>query len=309
MRMLVVGAGALGGYFGARLAQAGRDVTFLVRPARARQLAETGLRVVSPHGDFAIVPRLVTTDTLDGPYDVVLLATKAYTLDAAMTDIAPAIGPQTAILPTLNGLRHLDALAARFGAERLLGGTVIVIATIGPDGEIRQLMPPHEIAFGERSGGTSARVQAIATFMQGAGFTARASENILHDMWEKWVALATAAGLTCLMRGTVGDIMAAPGGQETALAMLAECRAVATAQGYAPRPAFMARATAMVATPGSPFSASMLRDLEGRAETEADHIIGDLLARADAAGVATPLLRLAYCHLGTYAARRARGGI
>lgn len=306
MRMLVVGAGALGGYFGARLVEAGRDVTFLVRPARARQLAEHGLHLVSPHGDLTIAPRTVTAGTIGGAYDVVLLATKSYGLAAAMEDMAPAVGPGTVILPTLNGMRHLDVLAGRFGRERVLGGTAVIMATLGAEGEVRQILPSHDLTFGETGGGASARVQAILAFMQGARFNVRASEAILQDMWEKWVALATLAAGTCLMRGTVGDILTAPGGRETLLGLLEECRTVAAACGVPPRAAFLEQATKMLTKPGSPFSASMLRDMEGGAETEADHVLGDLIARAEQAGVAPTLLRLAYCHLCTYAARRAR---
>ncbi len=307
MRMLVVGAGALGGYFGARLAEAGRDVTFLVRPARARQLAERGLRVVSPHGDFSIVPRTVVAGEIDGAYDLVLVATKSYGLAAAMEDFAPAVGPQTAILPTLNGMRHLDALAARFGAEHVLGGTVVVIATLGAEGEVRQLMPMQGLTFGEIAGGSSARVRAILEFMQDAKVGARASDDVMQDMWEKWVVLSTLAGATCLMRGTIGDILAA-GGRETILALLEESRATAASCGRAPRPAFLESATKSLVTDGSPAAASMLRDMEAGRPTEADHVLGDLITRADQHGVATPLLRLAYLHLRTYAARRAREG-
>ena len=306
MRMLVVGAGALGGYFGARLAAAGRDVTFLVRPARARQLAERGLRVVSPHGDFAIVPRTVVAGAIEGAYDVVLIATKAYGLAAAMEDVAPAVGAATAILPTLNGMRHLDALTARFGAEKVLGGTAVIIATLGAEGEVRQIMPNHRLTFGELAGGMNARVQAIDGFMQGAGFVARASDAVLLDMWEKWITIAALAAGTCLMRGTVGDILAAPGGRETLLALLEECRATAAACGVAPRAAVLGSVTTMLTAEGSPVAASMLRDMEAGGQTEADHILGDLIARAEQQGVATPLLRLAWCHMGTHEARRAR---
>ena len=305
MRMLVVGAGALGGYFGARLVEAGRDVTFLVRPARARQLAERGLRVVSPHGDFSFTPRTVVAGAIDGTYDVVLIATKSYGLAAAMADFAPAVGAETVILPTLNGIRHLDALAARFGTEKVLGGAVVVIATLGAAGEVRQLMPLQSLTFGEIAGGNSARVRAILAFMQDAKVNARASDDVMQDMWEKWVVLSTLAGATCLMRGTIGDILAA-GGRETNLALLEECRATAAACGRAPRSAFLESATKTLTAEGSPVSASMLRDIEAGAETEADHILGDLIARAEQHKVATPLLRLAYCHLRTYAARRAR---
>src|SRR5271165_6604065 len=116
MRLLVVGAGATGGYFGGRLAQAGRDVTFLVRPRRAAQLRADGLQIVSPHGDVTLSPPIVTADTIPGPFDIVLLTVKAFSLDAALADVAPAVGKETMILPFLNGMRHVEAITERFSA-------------------------------------------------------------------------------------------------------------------------------------------------------------------------------------------------
>ena len=139
MKILIVGAGAVGGYFGGRLAQAGRDVTFLVRPARAKQLSQDGLRIISPHGDVVITPKLVSADEIDTPYDVVLLSVKAYALEAAMNDFAAAVGPETMIFPVLNGLRHVELLAKRFGEHAVIGGVCLVAAEIDGEGRIVQL--------------------------------------------------------------------------------------------------------------------------------------------------------------------------
>ena len=235
MRVLVVGAGALGGYFGGRLAEAGRDVTFLVRPHRAEQIARHGLRIESVHGDADLRPRTVLAGAVGGPYDLVLLAVKAYALDTAMDDLAPAVGPATAVLPVLNGMRHLDALGARFGPDRILGGVAQIPATLGPEGQVRHLGRVHDLAFGEAAGGDSARVRAVAALCGGAGFDARASGLIAQEMWEKWAMLAALAGMTCLMRASVGDILAAPGGREAMLAAFAEA-------GRWPRPRGTSRA-------------------------------------------------------------------
>src|ERR1700722_4653430 len=121
MRILVLGAGAVGGYFGGRLAEAARDVTFLVRPARAALLAGPVLKGASLLGDFTVKPKTVTAERLDGPYDLLLLTTKHYDLDQAIEATRPAVGPQTAVLPLLNGLIHLDRLDAAFGAHAVLG--------------------------------------------------------------------------------------------------------------------------------------------------------------------------------------------
>ncbi len=309
MRVLVVGAGALGGYFGGRLLEAGRDVAFLVRPRRGEEIARHGLRIESAHGDAHLRPRTVLAGggDLGGPYDLILLAVKAPALEGAMDDLAPALGAETAILPVLNGMRHLDRLAERFGPERVLGGVAQIPASLGPEGRVRHLGRVHGLTFGEvAGGGASERVRAIAALCEGARFDARASGAIVQEMWEKWVMLAALAGMTCLMRASVGDILAAPGGREALLALLAECRAVAEAAGHAPRPAAVEAATAMLTAEGSPLTASMLRDIEGGGPTEGEHVLGDMADRAERMGVATPLLRLARCHVAAYEARRAR---
>src|SRR3954454_18939681 len=148
MRILVVGAGALGGYFGGRLLEAGRDVTFLVRPRRAEQIARHGLRIDSLHGDADLHPRMVLTGEVSSPYDLVLLAVKAYSLSAAMDDLAPAVGAETAILPVINGMRHLDVLTERFGAQRSLRGLAQIAATLGPEGQgVHRMGPPHNLVY------------------------------------------------------------------------------------------------------------------------------------------------------------------
>jgi 2-dehydropantoate 2-reductase len=304
LRILVVGAGATGGYFGARLLEAGRDVTFLARPRRAAELAR-GLAVVSPFGDVVLpAPPTVTAETLREAFDIILLSCKAYDLESAMDALAPAVGPQTAILPLLNGMRHLDALSARFGPERVLGGFCAISSTLDPDGKILHFIQIHTLAFGERDGARSARVEAIASALSGAKFDARRSENILQDMWEKWVLIAAGAGITCLMRAAIGDIVAA-GGADISLALLEECAEIAAAQGFRPRPASIESTRALLAAPGSTMMASMLRDIERGARVEADPILGDLLARAGEPTHAR-LLRIAYAHLKAYEARRAR---
>jgi 2-dehydropantoate 2-reductase len=305
MRILVVGAGATGGYFGARLAQAGRDVTFLVRPARAEQLRTDGLQIVSPHGDLRLEPRLVDTAQLFPEYDVVLLAVKAFALEAALDDVAPAVGPATMVLPFLNGMRHIDVLTARFGERPILGGVCLVATTLDTLGRILQLGDMQQLVYGERDGTASPRVAALDGLMQGAGFAARSSPQIMQEMWEKWVMLATLGGITCLLRGNVGEIEAAPGGADLALTLLAECGAVATAAGYPPRAEFLQRVRPMLTQPGSPLASSMYRDLQQGRRVEADQILGDLAGRARAFAVPTPILAAAFTNLCVYDTRTA----
>jgi 2-dehydropantoate 2-reductase len=305
MRILVVGAGAIGGYFGGRLLQAGRDVTFLVRPRRAAELASAGLVIKSPNGDVTLKnPPTVQADNLNEKFDVVLLSCKAFDLDDAIKSFAPAVGPQTAIIPLLNGMRHLDVLDGKFGRERVLGGLCAIAVTLNERREVVHLQPMQSLNFGERDGKPSARVSAIAEVMASGKFGAVASEYIIQEMWEKWVFLASLAASTCLMRAAVGTILAVPGGKDFLLGMLDESKAVATAEGYAPRAPFLERTVGMFTAEGSPMTASMFRDIKAGAPVEADHVIGDLIARGDAAKVPVPRLRTAYTHLKAYEKQR-----
>jgi len=305
MRSLVVGAGAIGGYFGGRLLQAGQDITFLVRPKRAGELASAGLVIKSPHGDVTLSnPPTVRADQLTGTFDVVLLSCKAFDLDDAIASFAPAVGPKTAIIPLLNGMRHLDVLEAKFGAAAVLGGQCKIAATLNDQREVVQLAPMQSLSFGERSGGSSERVRAIADIMATGKFDGTASDAIMQDMWEKWIFLATIAGCTSAMRAAIGDIVGAPGGRDFILGVRDECSAVSSANGFAPRAPFLEGSTAMLTAEGSKMTASMYRDILNHAEIEADQIIGDLIARADAAKVPVPRLRMIYVHLKAYEAQR-----
>ena len=305
MRILIVGAGAIGGYFGGRLLEAGRDVTFLVRPGRAAQLASDGLVLLSPRGDASLPrPATVLAQDLDEVFDLVLLSCKAYDLAGAMDAFAPAVGPATVVLPLLNGMAHMDALDARFGAEKVLGGLCVISSSLDAQGRIVHANTLHGITFGERDGAASPRSLAIEAALSGAGFDLRRSAGILQEMWEKWVFIASVAGLTCLMRASIGDIVAA-GATELNLRMVDECCAIAAANGFPPRPPSVERIRSGVTAAGSPMAASMLKDLERGAAVEADHVLGDLLARSGERAQALSLLRVAYLHLKAYEARRA----
>jgi 2-dehydropantoate 2-reductase len=303
MRILVVGAGATGGYFGGRLTQAGRDVTFLVRPARAERLRAEGLQIVSKDGDVTLQPQLVTAGNIAGPYDVVLLAVKSFALDAALDDLAGAVGSATMIVPVLNGMRHIDLLIARFGEAPVLGGLCLIAATVDGQGRIVHMGGAHDLSYGERSGEASARVAALDAALQNAGFTARATTRVIPEMWEKWVTLATLGGITCLMRGTIGDVAAVPGGTDFASAFLDECAAVSSAAGFPMPEGFMTRTRAGMTRAGAPTASSMYRDLQSGNNVEADQILGDLLDRARGFGVAAPLVAAAYANLKVYQAR------
>ena len=306
MRILVVGAGAIGGYFGARLAAAGRDVTFLVRPKRAEQLASGGLFVRSPKGDVKIAaPQVVAEATLREPYDLIFLSCKSFDLEGAMSSFARAVGPDTAILPMLNGMGHIDTLQKRFGARAVLGGQCQISTTLDAEGRVIHLNDMHLMSYGELDGERSARIEAVSADFTGANFDSQLSLTVLQDMWEKWIFIATMAGITCLMRAALGDITKA-GGTPAALSLFEECSAIAAKNDHALRATVGERVRKMLLAPGSTLTASMLRDVESHRKTEHEHVLGDLFARAQ--GTRAPVLEMCLAHLRAYEARRLREG-
>jgi 2-dehydropantoate 2-reductase len=310
MKVLILGAGAVGGYFGGRLVQAGADVTFLVRPQREQTLAKTGLVIRSPLGNAQLPVRTVQKETVRPDYDLVILSCKAYDLDASIAAIGGAVGTNTLILPLLNGMAHLARLEQIFGNARVLGGTCYIAATLDADGTIRHLSKFQGITCGPRAGThahAGALLQEFAQAYAGVPVECKVSADIEQDMWEKFVLLASLAAMTCLMRATVGEILSAADGEALMRETLSTSIAAASAAGHAPRAESLQRTESMLFARGSAFTASMLRDLEAGGRVEADHIVGDMLLRARAAGADTRLLAAAYCHLQAYEARRRRG--
>ncbi|MCD0500517.1 2-dehydropantoate 2-reductase [Achromobacter sp. MY14] len=306
MRLLFLGAGGTGGYFGGRAAQAGADVTFLVREPRAARLRDQGLRIQSPLGDVTLQPKLVTQQTLQGAYDVVVLSCKAYDLASAIDAIRPAVGPNTAVLPIMNGVLQYDVLDREFEPHRVLGGLCQINATLGPEGEVVHLGKHANIVFGERAGpARSERCVALEQALAGGEYVSRLSEDIHQDMWEKYVMLTTLAAATCLMRGSIGQIASTDDGIDILKSLLQESQSVAAASGHAVRPEADAFVQNLISDRTQPMTASMFRDLRQGLPVEADHIVGDMVNRARTLGVDATYLRVAYSHLQVYQAQRA----
>ena len=304
MRILILGAGAIGGYFGARIHAAGGDVTFLVRPARAAQMRRQGLHVSSAFGDLQIAPAVVTRDELAEAFDAIILSCKAFDLDSAMEAIAPAVGERTLVVPLLNGVRHIDTLIARFGGERVLGGVALISAGLESDGGIRHLNKLHGLTIGALGGTPPPELETLSRVLAGAGFDFVLSGDIVQAMWDKIVFLATLAGATCLMRASVGTIMMTLEGESYVSGLLGECAAIAEANGHGLSEAQLAVYRNMLTNRTSPLVASMLRDVETGRPAEAGHILGDMINWANAGKVPAPRLGLAYSHLQAYERRR-----
>lgn len=306
MKVLVLGAGAIGGYFGGRMALAGVDVTFLVRPGRRAQLDRDGLVVESSMGNFRVPVKAIEAAELRAEYDVVLLTCKSYDLESAMNSIAPAMQGSCVVVPMLNGMSHLDTLDQRFGRDNVLGGLCAIMATMKKDGTIVHLGPLHRIVVGPRTPGARDRAKAFTDALALSKVEAELSDVIEQDLWEKVVFLSAAAALTCLFRGNMAEILGAAGGPQAVDRMLKTNMEIAAAVGFPLRPAAVEFCNLRLKTP-SGLTASMLRDLESGNAVESDHIVGFMLDLARKHQLDDTMLSVAFTHLKTYENRRAAG--
>jgi len=282
------------------LLKGGGDVTFLVRPRRAAQLAERGLVVKSVDGEVVTGVRTVQAGEIGGPYDVVFLD-----LDRAIDEFLPALAPNGAVLPVLNGINHIAVLQDRLGAARVLGGVVIFLVTMTPAGEI--VVPGHgtgQTSFGELTGERSARCEAIRAALAAGGVASTVSEKIVTEMWGKFCGMTASSTVAVVTCSRAGAVATAPAGAAFVAATFDECARVTTAEGYPPPANIREIVLGMWSQPGSDYGPSMLHDLENGRPTEGDHIIGDMVRRADRLGVAVPILRAALCNLQIYEAHR-----
>jgi 2-dehydropantoate 2-reductase len=307
VRFLIVGAGALGGYYGGMLLKGGADVTFLVRPRRGAQLAEGGLVIKRAESEFSTPVKAVSAGAIGGPYEVVLLACKAYDLDAAIDDFAAALSTDGTVLPVLNGINHIETLAARCGRERVLGGVGMVNAELSPEGAVAfRLAMDNHISFGELDGQRSARCLEIQHAFAAGAMPAAVSDRIVAEMWGKFCGYAAVATLATLTRARAGEVAAAPSGAAFVAAVLAECDQVIAAEGYPPPPEIGNFLRGLYSRLGSDYRPSIAVDMEAGRPTEGEHTIGDLVRRAERRGLDTPILQAALCNLQIYEARRKR---
>ncbi|WP_445613596.1 ketopantoate reductase family protein [Geobacillus sp. YF-1] len=309
MRVLVVGAGAVGGYFGGRLLEKGVDVAFLVRERRKRELEERGLVIRSVHGDAVLRPKLIVAGEADGPFDVVVFASKAYHLTGAIADAKPYVGEATMVLPLLNGIAHMESLWAVFGRENVLGGLCFIETTLNEKGEIVQTSSAHDVRFGEWPSGRTERVAALEALFSGANARFRLSEQIAADMWNKYLFIATMSGVTTLFRAPIGPIRS--GGEYGTVIidrLFQEIETIIKAHGAPLTDEMAKRQRAQLEQIAPTMKSSMQRDMEKGLPIEAAHLQGYLLKLARQHGIAAPMLEAVYHNLFLYeeslAARR-----
>lgn len=300
MKILIVGAGGIGGYFGARLAEAGQDVTFLVRSRRKAQLEQTGLNINSVNGDVKLVPKLLTAQQQGEPFDLVILTTKSYQLEAAIEDIRPFVGEGGMILPLLNGISHVDDLVAAFGEERVLGGLCFIETTLDENGTIIQTSPMNQLVFGERSGKETARILEVQSAFEGTKADFVLSANIEQDMWHKYLFITAMSGITAAMESPIGPIRDLESGQRTISALLHELVSVMKAIGAPVKETIAEDQLAKINSLQPGMKSSMQRDMEKGQATEAGHLQGYLLQKALAEELPVPVLDAIYTKLEIY---------
>ena len=260
-------------------------------------------------GEIRMPVKAVLVGAVAGHYDIILLCCKAYDLDDAVAAIAPVVGPDSAILPVLNGMRHMEVLSNRFGARRVLGGLTLVNTALTPDGEIVQSqISLNSISCGEQSEADSARCGQIKQDFDAAGVELSVSSEIIRDMWGKFFAMAGSSAIAVLTRARASAVAIAPAGTALVSSVIDELGRVVAARGYPAPAAMIDLLSTLWSNRESNYGPSMLVDIKNGNRTEGEHIIGDIVRHAEAEGISVPVLTAALCSVQAYEAQRlARG--
>ncbi len=298
MRVAVIGAGGVGGAFGAALAKAGADVTFVARGAHLAAIRANGLRIEGGRGETVVSPAQATDDPATiGPVDFVLFCVKLWDVESAGAAIKPLIGPTTAVIPLQNGIDSAERLIPILGAPAVMGGVAQISATIAEPGVIRQVGTFMRLVFGELEGGKSARGEAFLALCQNAGFDATHSDQIVTELWMKFILLATNSALTAATRTPVGVLRDDPDIAPLFARASAEVAAVGRAKGVKLPDDVAERIAAF--TRGAPptMMASMAHDLIRGNRIELPWLSGKVVSLGRELGVPTPVHEVLYAVL------------
>ncbi|UJA80819.1 2-dehydropantoate 2-reductase [Bacillus cereus] len=300
MRILVLGAGGVGGFFGGRLVEKGEDVTFLVRSKRKKQLEERGLVIRSVNGDFSFQPKLITKEDRTAPFDVILFSTKAYHLNEAIQDLKPFVGESTVIIPLLNGIAHVSLLQKEFGEEKVIGGLCFIETTLNDEGEIVQTSAANRLVFGEMKSQHAEKIKHISKAFAGTKSSFVLSENITQDMWHKYLFITVMSGVTTLMRAPIGPIRESEGGRDFIQNLFEECMQIMRCIGAPIKDNIAEEHMKTMDKISYNMKSSMQRDMEKGSSIEGTHLQGYLLDVAQQFSIEAPLLGAVYQNLKVY---------
>lgn len=300
MRILVLGAGGVGGFFGGRLVEKGEDVTFLVRSKRKQQLEEKGLVIRSVNGDFSFQPNLITKEDRTSPFDVILFSTKAYHLNEAIVDLKPFVGKNTVIIPLLNGIAQLSLLQKEFGVEKVIGGLCFIETTLNNEGDVVQTSVANRLVFGEIKPQDSARIKRISKTFADTKASFVLSENILQDMWHKYLFITVMSGVTTLMRAPIGPIRESDGGREFIRNLFEESVQIMKSMEVPVKDNIVEEHMKTIDKISYDMKSSMQRDMEKGSLIEGKHLQGYLLKLAEEMSIDVPLLSVVYQNLKVY---------
>ena len=290
MKILVLGAGAVGGYFGGRMAEAGMDVTFLVREKRQKKLEKSGLKIRSPKGDFVTSPNLVTINNVDSIYDVILFTNKAYDLDEILQSPFP-VKDGSIIIPLLNGYAHMEQLRNKFPNARLFGGIAHIFSTLNDEGEIHHFNDIHSLTFGHLNNADETDGRRFFDSCSSANFSIKYSDDIIVDLWHKWVLITTVAGATTLFNATIGEIASTEHGIAFITDLHDECVTIAKSEKIKVNDDDLAQQRRFLSDKKSTWSSSMRRDMVNKSKIECAHIFLELINIADKNNVECPSLK------------------
>jgi len=298
VKIAMMGAGGVGGYYGGLLAQTGQDVTFIARGAHLRAMREKGLQVKSVHGDFLVSPAQATdAPAAVGPVDLVIFATKTYHTDEAAQAVKPMVGKGTTVVSFQNGVDAADRIGAVVGMEHLLGGATWLSAAIEAPGVIGQYSQFRRIALGEFNGQSTPRLQAVHDVLKATGATVELSDNILKVLWTKFAFIAAVSALGSLTRVTFGEYRAVPEARAALTQALQEVAAVSRAKGVPLDPDVVDKTLAFIDGSAAGIKPSMQRDVEAGRVSELESMVGIVVRLGAEMNIPTPALRFAYAML------------
>ena len=299
MKILVLGVGGIGGFFGGYLHEIGADVTFLVRPKRKALLQADGLKIISPLGNLSLNPKLILVDELKPVYDIILISCKTYDLDQAIIDLRPTKG-RGLIIPFLNGVTHMKKLDEEFGQDNVMGGVAHISSTVNKDGTIEHFSEFKKLTFGNRDLSKNNALKEFAEVCAKTQFDMTLSDDINLDLWKKWVFISTVAGATTLFSCSLGEIVKSDFGKQIIIDLFNECRSIAKLYKYDYEDSEADIILKTITTPCSPIKASMQRDVEKKSFTEHEQIFGDLINKGQKYSFDCPILMSCYVRMNVY---------